>query len=70
MNFFVSRAFLIGVPVALAAARFASSQISGLLFGISATDPITITLAAALLISVAAIASYSQHGEHRTSTRW
>jgi predicted permease len=66
----VAMGVAIGVPVALAAARFASSQISGLLFGISATDPITITLAAALLISVAAIASYSQHGEHRTSTRW
>src|SRR6516165_1093377 len=30
---------LIGVPAALAAARFASSRISGLLYGISATDP-------------------------------
>jgi hypothetical protein len=36
---------LIGVPAALAGARFASSQISGLLYGISATDPVTIALA-------------------------
>ena len=49
---------LIGVPAALAAARFASSQISGLLYGISATDPVTIALAASLLIAVAAVASY------------
>jgi ABC-type antimicrobial peptide transport system permease subunit len=49
---------LIGVPVALAGARFASSQIPGLLFGISATDPVTIALAASLLIAVAAVASY------------
>ena len=49
---------LIGVPAALAAARFASSRISGLLYGISATDPVTIALAASLLIAVAAIASY------------
>ena len=49
---------LIGVPAALAGARFASSQISGLLYGISATDPFTIALAASLLIVVAAVASY------------
>ena len=49
---------LIGIPAVLAAARFASSQISGLLYGISATDPVTIALAAALLIAVAAVASY------------
>ena len=49
---------LIGVPAALAGARFASSQISGLLYGISATDPVTIALAASLLIAVAAVASY------------
>ena len=48
----------IGVPVALAGARVASSQISGLLFGISATDPITIAGAATLLTAVAALASY------------
>ena len=36
----------IGIPAALAAARLASSQISGLLFGLEATDPATIALAA------------------------
>jgi len=49
---------VIGLPTALAGTRFASSQISGLLFGISATDPLTITMATALLIAVAAVASY------------
>jgi predicted permease len=48
----------IGVPMALAGARFASSQISGLLFGINATDPLTIAIAVFLLIAVAALASY------------
>jgi predicted permease len=48
----------IGIPVALAGARFASSQISGLLFGIQATDPLTIAIAVCLLVAVAALASY------------
>ena len=48
----------IGVPLALAGARFASSRISGLLFGISATDPLTIASAVLLLVAVAALASY------------
>jgi ABC-type antimicrobial peptide transport system permease subunit len=49
---------IIGVPLALAAARFMSRRISGLLFGISATDPLTIAMASALLMAVAAVASY------------
>lgn len=48
----------IGVPAALAVARLASSQVSGLLFGLNATDPLTIATASALLASVAAIAGY------------
>jgi ABC-type antimicrobial peptide transport system permease subunit len=43
----------IGVPVALAAARL----ISGLLFGVSATDPATISMACLLMIVVAAMAA-------------
>jgi predicted permease len=43
----------IGVPVALAAARL----ISGLLFGVSATDPATISMACVLMIAVAAVAA-------------
>jgi len=35
----------IGVPAALALSRFASSHISGLLFGLTATDPLTIAAA-------------------------
>ena len=49
---------VIGVPLAVAAARLASSQISGLLFGISTTDPLTIAFAVALLIAVGALAGY------------
>jgi predicted permease len=48
----------VGVPAALAAARLASSQISGLLFGLEATDPFTIATAAVALASVAALAAY------------
>jgi predicted permease len=43
----------IGVPVALAAARL----ISGLLFGVSATDPATISMACVLMLVVAAVAA-------------
>ena len=43
----------IGVPAALAAARL----ISGLLFGVSATDPATISMACVLMIVVAAMAA-------------
>ena len=43
---------------ALAAARLASSQIAGLLFGLKASDPLTMVAAAMLLAAVAAIAGY------------
>jgi putative ABC transport system permease protein len=48
----------IGVPSALVTARLASNQISGLLFGLKATDPLTIGAATAALATVAAFASY------------
>jgi predicted permease len=48
----------VGVPASLAAARLASSQISGLLFGLDAADPVTIATAALALASVAALATY------------
>jgi len=48
----------IGVPAALAAGRMASNKISGLLFGLKSTDPLTIATAAALLTLVALVASY------------
>ncbi|HYL75559.1 MAG TPA: ABC transporter permease [Bryobacteraceae bacterium] len=44
----------IGVPVTLAAARMISTR----LFGVSATDPLTITGATLLMIAVAALAGY------------
>ena len=48
----------IGMPAAQAGARLASSRISGMLFGVNATDPFSMTSAALLLVSVAAIAAY------------
>jgi ABC-type antimicrobial peptide transport system permease subunit len=48
----------IGLPSALAAGRFAASQISGLLFGLEATDPLTIAAAAVVLVVVALVAAY------------
>jgi putative ABC transport system permease protein len=47
-----------GVPAALVVGRLASSQISGLLFGLGATDPATIGVAVLLLGCVAAAAGY------------
>jgi predicted permease len=45
---------VIGIPAALAAARL----ISSVLYGLKATDPITITAAALAMIAVAALAGY------------
>jgi predicted permease len=53
----VSIGVLIGIPAALAALRL-SSHISGLLFGLSATDPITLVMAVGLMTSAALIAGY------------
>jgi predicted permease len=48
----------IGVPTALAAARVVGSRVSGLLFGVEATDPTTIAGAVLVLVLVAALAAY------------
>ncbi len=48
----------IGVPAAFAIGRVASSRIEGLLFGLHATDPLTIAAATLLLAIVAAGAGY------------
>jgi ABC-type antimicrobial peptide transport system permease subunit len=49
---------VLGVPVALGVARVVGSRISGLLFGLDATDPLTIITAALSLILVATFAAY------------
>jgi predicted permease len=54
----VALGLAIGIPTALIAGRLASSQLSGLLFGLSATDAGTLSGAAILLVAAAAIAAY------------
>ena len=54
----VAIGIVVGVPAALGAARVASSQIAGLLFGLAATDPLTIAAAACSLFVVATLAAY------------
>jgi predicted permease len=49
---------LIGVVVGLVASLAASRLIASLLFGLSATDPVTIVLAVLLMIGVSAFAGY------------
>ena len=49
---------VIGVPCALITGRLAASQVSGLLFGLSATDPTTMMGAVLVLMGVAAVAAY------------
>ena len=49
---------IIGIPVALALGRLASNRISGLLFGMQATDPLTIAAATVLLALIATGAAY------------
>ena len=49
---------VIGIPATLLVVRLAASQISGLLFGLTATDPRTMIGAALVLIGVAAVAAY------------
>ena len=48
----------LGIPMAVAIARLTASQISGLLFGLEATDPVTIAAAALVMALVAATAAY------------
>lgn len=54
----VAAGVVTGIPAALVVGRLASSQISGLLFGLRATDPATIGAAVVLLACVAAAAGY------------
>jgi predicted permease len=54
VSWLVLAGLAVGIPVALAASRL----ISGLLFGISATDPVTIASSAAILLTVALFAGY------------
>jgi predicted permease len=49
---------IIGVPVALVLGRVAANRISGLLFGLQATDPLTIAAATIVLALIAAGAGY------------
>jgi predicted permease len=50
----VAAGIAVGVPMALAAARLVSHS----LFGLNATDPVTIAIATALLLAAAALAGY------------
>jgi predicted permease len=54
----VAAGVIIGVPAAMALGRVASNRISGLLFGLQATDPLTIVAATILLALIAAGAGY------------
>jgi predicted permease len=54
----VAAGLAIGIPAALLTVRLASNRIAGLLFGLRATDPVTIAAAATLLVLVAAGAGY------------
>jgi predicted permease len=54
----VAMGLAVGVPAALLAGRVASSRIAGLLFGLQASDPLTIAGAATLLAIIAAGAGY------------
>jgi len=49
---------LIGIAVGLPAAFAATRLTEGLLFGLTATDPLTMTLAIVVMIAIAALASY------------
>jgi predicted permease len=48
----------IGTPIAFATGRLASSQIAGLLFGLTPTDPVSLGIATAVLAAVAAFAGF------------
>jgi ABC-type antimicrobial peptide transport system permease subunit len=54
----VAAGVIVGIPCALALGRLASSRISGLLFGLQATDPMTVVAATLLLALIAAGAGY------------
>ena len=46
------------MPAAFVVGRLAGSKVSGLLFGLRATDPLTIGVATALMIAVSTFAGY------------
>jgi len=48
----------VGIPAAFVAGRLAGSRISGLLFGLRATDPLTMAGAVGVLVAVSAAAAY------------
>jgi ABC-type antimicrobial peptide transport system permease subunit len=54
----VAAGVLIGVPVALLVGRVASNRISGLLFGLQATDPLTVAAATIIMALIAVGAGY------------
>jgi predicted permease len=54
VSWLVLAGLAVGIPIALAASRL----VSGLLFGISATDSVTITSSAAILLTAALFAGY------------
>jgi len=54
----VAAGLAIGVPAAFVVGRLAGSKVSGLLFGLRATDPLTMAAAVAVLVAVAAGAAY------------
>lgn len=56
--FLVGIGVAIGVPASLAISRIASSRVSGLLFGLQATDPATIAAAVAILAIVGAVSAF------------
>jgi predicted permease len=56
--FLVIAGLAIGVPAALVVGRLAASRISGLLFDLTATDPVTMAGAVAVLTFVAIAAAY------------
>ena len=54
----VAAGVAIGVPAALVVGRLAASKVAGLLFGVTATDPLTMAGAVVLLATAAAAAAY------------
>ena len=48
----------VGAPAALLLGRFASSQVAGLLFGLTATDPFVMASSVLILVAVATLAAY------------
>jgi len=54
----VAVGILVGVPVALLLGRVAANRVSGLLFGLQATDPLTIAAATIVMALIAAGAGY------------